>query len=114
MAADAHHLEVMPAHLALALIEQKDGIVPTLITSLGASNTDIIDTLTKNVQLLPTISQPQVGRASTSLQKVLNAGEAHAGKLHGDGLEEVNQAPSGPGGLTITPSGVRLRQPSPA
>ncbi len=82
MAADAHHLEVMPAHLALALIEQKDGIVPTLITSLGASNTDIIDTLTKNVQLLPTSSQPQVGRASTSLQKVLNAGEAHAGKLH--------------------------------
>lgn len=26
-------------------------------------------------------------------------------KKNGDGLEEVNQAPSGPGGLTITPSG---------
>ena len=76
---------VMPGHLALALLNQPDGLVPKIIQKLELHPQTISQSIAAELKRQPTVtgstSQPY---ATSELQAVLAAAETEAGKLHDD------------------------------
>jgi ATP-dependent Clp protease ATP-binding subunit ClpB len=72
-----------PLHLALVLVRQQGGIVPSLLTSLEHNAEQVAEQLQQKVSALGTVSggQPYL---TPELQSVLNAAESEAGKLRDD------------------------------
>lgn len=73
--------EIMPVHLALALITQKEGIVPTLLQKLEKNLAEVENQLESEIAELPKVSTPQQPYLSMQLRSVLDKAETHAGKL---------------------------------
>lgn len=82
LASQSNHLEVSPLHLAATLVEQKEGVVPALLTTLKKDTPSLLQQLKNELSTLPTAASPQQGRASATLQKVLSTAESEAGKMH--------------------------------
>ena len=49
LAEELNHSQVEPEHLLLALLEQKDGVVPQILTKLGSSPSELTSELNKNL-----------------------------------------------------------------
>ncbi|SOD71553.1 ATP-dependent Clp protease ATP-binding subunit ClpB [Jatrophihabitans sp. GAS493] len=79
-AAERGNPAVEPAHLALALIEDGEGLTRPLITAVGADPTRLNGEVLSIVETLPAASGPAVGapQASRALLAVLNAAERAA------------------------------------
>ena len=56
------HQSVEPPHLLLALLRQRDGIVPALVTQISGSTAGLIDAVTKELE-----SRPRISGSSTSM-----------------------------------------------
>lgn len=81
LAGQLNHSEVTPWHLATVLVEQPQGIVPSLLQKLDKNPGDISTDLKQHLTQLPTISGEPQARASSGLTKILNDAESEAGKL---------------------------------
>ncbi|HYM49600.1 MAG TPA: ATP-dependent chaperone ClpB [Candidatus Limnocylindrales bacterium] len=54
-AAEGQQQEVLPEHLLLALLEQKDGAVPAVLSHLGANSTEIVNALRSYLDRQPKV-----------------------------------------------------------
>lgn len=77
--------EVTPLHLALAVLTQAGGIVPSLLLKLESkTNTklqDVTQTVEEAIHALPKLEHSDTPPASKELVQVLNQAESEAGKL---------------------------------
>lgn len=84
---DNNHLALEPAHLMAALLEQKDGVVPTILSKLEAPIEKARGAMKKLLEYLP---QTEMGgnvadmRLSPAMARVLHQSEKEAEKLHDD------------------------------
>jgi ATP-dependent Clp protease ATP-binding subunit ClpB len=85
LAAKHNHSEVTPVHLALSLVTQNGGVVPSILQKMQDQATtsvkDIETKLQAKLQELPKLSTPPQPQASRELIEVLNQAETEAGKL---------------------------------
>jgi len=84
---DNNHLALEPAHLLISLLEQKDGIVPTILTKLEINADSLKTKLTDVLQSLPTTTMPgniMDLRVSPAMARVLHQSEKEAENLHDD------------------------------
>jgi ATP-dependent Clp protease ATP-binding subunit ClpB len=86
LAGDLNHQIIEPAHLLLALLEQKDGVISALVTKISGSTAGIIADLKKDLESRPKVTGP--GSGETSLSKtsadILSAAERFARGMQDD------------------------------
>ena len=81
IAEQMNHAQIESEHLLLALVEQQDGIVPTLLRKMGVEPKPLADQLRAELSKQPAAyggSQPSL---SPRLRKVTDASEAEAARL---------------------------------
>ncbi len=86
LAQDYSHSEIQPRHLLLALLQQKDGIVPAIAHHLSINPTDLIQDIETELQSSSKVyggSQPALSR---SLSHLLRDAEKTAEKMKDDYL----------------------------
>ncbi len=107
LAQDYHHQDLAPIHLALALLQQSDGVVPALVTRVAGSVTALRQELVKALEAQPKIhgANTQVGLARLT-GDVLSAAERYA-KGMGDDYVSTEHILLG---LTESVEGQRLAQ----
>ena len=84
LATDLNHAQIEPEHLALALLEQADGIVPALVRKMNADPKLLADQVREELKRQPAAyggSQPTLG---SRLRAVTGAAEAEAARLKDD------------------------------
>ncbi|MCA9370317.1 AAA family ATPase, partial [Candidatus Woesebacteria bacterium] len=77
-----HNTEITPAHLALALLTQPDGVVPTLVLEAKGSLEDAQAKLTALIEALPSVTHSSQPYLSGETRALLSNAESYAGKLH--------------------------------
>jgi ATP-dependent Clp protease ATP-binding subunit ClpB len=82
LAGELNHSQVEPEHLLLALVEQKDGVVPQVLLKLGAVPDEIMAELNKHLSGRAKAYGPVQRYLSAELGKVLGRAEAKAGQMH--------------------------------
>ncbi len=75
------HPEVGVAHLALALLDQPDGVVPSLVDRLGVRAEALRESLDAALQREPRVEGAPLRGVSRGLQTVLRAAEAVAARM---------------------------------
>ncbi len=82
LSARLNHQEITPFHLLHALIEQKGGVVPTLLAKLDLPITGITKKLKERLNSLPAVAGEKQGAyMTTELKHVFDSAESEAGKL---------------------------------
>src|SRR3989344_6873736 len=81
LANEQQHSAVTPAHLALALVQQAGGIVPSLLTKLERNSEQVLESLNQVLQAQAVLEHTTQPNISPALQKVLAEAESEAGKL---------------------------------
>jgi ATP-dependent Clp protease ATP-binding subunit ClpB len=83
IAESARNQQIDVEHLALALVRQRDGLTPGLLSKLGADAATIGRELEQELKRIPQVSGPGAGQVSISsrLNEVFNAAEAEAERL---------------------------------
>jgi len=82
LSARLNHQEITPLHLLHALVEQKGGVVPTLLAKLDLPITGITKKLKERLNSLPAVSGEKQGAyMTTELKHVFDSAESEAGKL---------------------------------
>jgi ATP-dependent Clp protease ATP-binding subunit ClpB len=82
LAGELNHSQVDPEHLLLALVEQKDGVVPQVLLKLGSAPDAITAELTNYLAGRARAFGPVQRYLSAELGKVLSRAEAKAGQMH--------------------------------
>ena len=77
----AGHPEVVPEHLLLTLVAQRDGVVPALLSRLNVDETRFAADLQAIVDKLPGVQGGSQPGLSARLRKLLNAAEDEAGRM---------------------------------
>ncbi|MDO9546840.1 MAG: ATP-dependent chaperone ClpB [Pelolinea sp.] len=85
LAQDYNHQSIEPAHLLLALLQNKEGVVPALVTSVSGSPGALIDELKNELSSRSKVSgtNMEVG-LSRSVSNALNAAERYAKGMQDD------------------------------
>jgi ATP-dependent Clp protease ATP-binding subunit ClpB len=81
LAGKMSHAALYPLHLLMVLLQQKDGLIPSLIQKLEQDLTATRDKTKKALAELPTTSGPTQAYVSPELQKAFGDAESEAGKL---------------------------------
>ncbi len=83
VAESARNQQIDVEHLALALVRQRDGLTPGLLSKLGSDAATIGRELEQEIKRIPQVSGPGAGQVSISsrLNEVFNAAEAEAERL---------------------------------
>ena len=81
LAGELRHAEMKPLHLAAVLVNQKGGIVQTLLQKMNTDVSIVSASLQEALSKEPTVSGPTQARMSTELQSVFSKAESEAGKL---------------------------------
>ncbi len=81
LAGKLKHSEITPSHLLLVLVEQSNGVVPTLLQQLNQDTQQISQNLKKKLESLPSVSGLTQARVSAELAQALDQAESEAGKL---------------------------------
>ena len=81
LAGKLKHSEITPWHLLLVLIEQPNGVVPTLLQQLNQDPQQIAENIQNKLRALPSVSGPTQARVTTELANALEQAESEAGKL---------------------------------
>ncbi|HYD34463.1 MAG TPA: ATP-dependent chaperone ClpB [Vitreimonas sp.] len=81
LAGKMKHPEVTVWHLLLVLIEQPEGIVPTLLQKLEREPSAVATQLKERLKSLPTVSGSTQAYASSELRQVFDQAESEAGAL---------------------------------
>ena len=75
------HQVLTPIHLLLVLVEQKDGLIPTLLRKLEIDPDQVESNARKKLQSMPQVSGEASPYATPELKKVFDQAESEAGKL---------------------------------
>jgi ATP-dependent Clp protease ATP-binding subunit ClpB len=86
LAGKLNHAEVTPLHLLMVLIEQPEGIVPTLLQQLEVDPADISQKTQSELSTLPTVSGANQVVGSAELRQVFDKAESEAGQLRDEYL----------------------------
>jgi ATP-dependent Clp protease ATP-binding subunit ClpB len=78
------HAELLPEHLLIALVEQKDGIVPSILQKIGAAPPAVVSTVRSEVGRLPRASGSSQVALSPRFRQVADAAEQEAERLKDD------------------------------
>jgi ATP-dependent Clp protease ATP-binding subunit ClpB len=78
---ERNHTQLEPEHLLLALIQQSDGVVPQIISKLGADATPLAAQLTTELDRQARASTPTQLRMSPRLALVLDQGHQEAQQM---------------------------------
>lgn len=81
LAMEKGHQTLEPLHLLLVLIQQNNGIVPSLLQKLEIQTSNIEQNIIAELEKKPSVSQTTQPYLSGDLNKVLNQAESEAGKL---------------------------------
>jgi len=81
LASRMSHQTVQPLHVLAMLLEQKDGLVPSLLQKLGEDIQALSVKVQSELGQLPTVSGGSEGYASTEFKKVLDQAESEAAKM---------------------------------
>ncbi len=73
--------EATPLHLLLALIEQDQGVVPSILQKLNKMPQSLAKEIREELEKLPTVSGDTQPMVSNELRKALDKAESEAGKL---------------------------------
>lgn len=86
LAGDFDHQLIEPAHMLLALLEQKDGVVSALVTKISGSTAGIIADFKKDLEARPKVTGPGSGDVSLSrtTADILSAAERFARGMQDD------------------------------
>jgi ATP-dependent Clp protease ATP-binding subunit ClpB len=84
LAGQLRNPELTPYHLALVLVQQPGGIVPSLLQKLNQDAPSIAEQLKAKVSQLPTAASMAQPILSSELRAVLDKAESEAGKLRDD------------------------------
>ncbi len=115
IAARFNHQQIDPEHLLLALLEQREGLVPRLLTTMGLSGEEIRSSVEQHLAGIPQVSGTGAGQMymSQRLSKVLDSAEKEAKNLKDDytSVEHllmalVDEGTSTPGGQILSRAGV--------
>ena len=85
-AREHNHGQVQPAHLALALLAQQDGIVYPVLERLQARPMDLRRSIEENLDREPRVFGGNEAAASPDLNRVLTAADRHRDSLRDDYL----------------------------
>ena len=77
------HQQIEPEHLARALLEQKEGVIPPLLGKIGANQNQLIKELESILERMPSVSGSGTGQAylSTRANAVLDKAFAEAEQM---------------------------------
>lgn len=75
------HQGITPLHLLLVLIEQKDGLTPSLLQRMECNPQVISDKIKEELKTVPIVSGGGAPYITHEMQKVLNQAETEASKL---------------------------------
>jgi ATP-dependent Clp protease ATP-binding subunit ClpB len=78
------HAEILPEHLLATLIEQREGIVPSIIQKIGADPAAVATALRGELGRLPRAHGGSQGTLSPRLRQVTDAAEQEAERLKDD------------------------------
>jgi len=115
IAARFGHQQIDPEHLLLALLEQREGLVPRILTTMGASAQEVQSSVEKHLAGLPRVSGTGAGQMymSQRLGRLLDSAEKEARKLKDDYtsvehllLAAVDEGTASPGGRILSQAGV--------
>ncbi|MBM4166945.1 MAG: ATP-dependent chaperone ClpB [Ignavibacteria bacterium] len=81
IATEYSHQAITPLHLLVSLVEQKDGLIPSLLQKLEIEPDEISSLTKKELKKLPQVSGAMGQYASNELQQVLNKAEKEAEKF---------------------------------
>ena len=85
-AESAQHAEINDEHLLAALLEQEGGVVPQVVSKIGAPPANLLHEVAAGLQNLPRLQQAAAPALSTSLAKTLRRAEKYASQLHDEYL----------------------------
>jgi ATP-dependent Clp protease ATP-binding subunit ClpB len=109
------HQQIDPEHLLLALLEQRDGLVPRILTGMNISVHEVRGSVEKYLQSLPKVSGDGAGQMymSQSLSRILDSAEREASNLKDDYVSVehllmamVGEGASSPAGDILSRAGV--------
>lgn len=75
------HNSVTPLHLLMALLQQKDGLIPSLIQKVGKSVEESTVSVQSALGTLPTVTGASQTGLTNELRRVFDRAETEAGKL---------------------------------
>src|SRR5919107_1616195 len=75
------HPEMLPEHLLLTLVEQKEGIVPEIVRKMNADPAAIAAAVRAELNKLPRAHGGSQPGLSARLRKITDDAEAEAGRL---------------------------------
>src|SRR5215831_9632862 len=81
LAERAGHAEMQPEHLLLALIEQRDGIVPAVLGKMNVNAPSLAAAVRARVARLPHVQGGSQPSPSARLRKIFTAAEQEAERL---------------------------------
>src|SRR5690348_10475173 len=84
LARDRGHPEILPAHLLLALLDQGDGIVPSLLTRCGLEPAGLREELGRQLDAEARVQGDLDLRISRDLEKSLEQAKKEASALKDD------------------------------
>nr|PZN36508.1 MAG: ATP-dependent chaperone ClpB [Actinomycetota bacterium] len=84
LAEQAHHAEVLPEHLAVAMLGQTDGIVHPLLDALGVDSLTLRRSLESRLDTQPKVYGAAQVTTGPALSRVLRAADTHRGRLGDD------------------------------
>ncbi|MFQ6117796.1 MAG: ATP-dependent Clp protease ATP-binding subunit, partial [Candidatus Bipolaricaulia bacterium] len=115
IAARYNHQQIDPEHLLLALLEQREGLVPRILTTMGITPQEIRSSVEKHLAGLPQISGGGAGQMymSQRLGRLLDSAERESRRLKDDYtsvehllLAMVDEGASSPGAQILSRAGV--------
>src|SRR5690606_20996904 len=80
LAEQAHHAEVLPEHLAVAMLGQTDGIVHPLLDALGVDSLTLRRSLESRLDTQPKVYGAAQVTTGPALSRVLRAADTHRGR----------------------------------
>ncbi len=86
LAEEHNNSYVEPEHLALALLDQEDGIVGEIVAKVGANRATLHSRLQTEIDRFPKVTGAVEQGVSTRLQRVLEAASREVGRFHDDYL----------------------------
>ncbi|MBC7235468.1 MAG: ATP-dependent chaperone ClpB [Chloroflexi bacterium] len=82
LAEDYNHSQIEVEHLLLALLQQRDGVVPQIVSKLGVSGETLAQEVTAELSRMPQAYGPVQRYLSSSFNSVLRAAESEAERMH--------------------------------
>ncbi len=88
LATKEHHTELFPEHLAIALLDQSDGVVPSILSQIGVDKTSLKSALERRFDAFARASEETEPTLSRRAMEVLRKAEEDA-KARGDEFTSV-------------------------